>query len=183
MSPCRKACSLSLLRAGSHAWILLTGCHYIYPVLSWLTNQKDINSHVWFLINALKMTWHLAQAPCQGGGQGLFCRDLTGVKVMGSEGIPAAQWYQVSSQGAHALLGTGSRRHSGPWQALPGDSGPATACSPGLSPLAQPALGQSAHKWALGRLCQAAGGGESRERHTRRGERLGCPGASLCLSS
>lgn len=119
------------------------------------------------------MTWHLAQVSRQGGGQGLFCRDLRGVKVVGSEGAPAAQWHQVSSRQAHALLGTGSGRHSGPWQALPGDSGPAPACLPGLSPLAQPALGQSVHKWVLGRLCQAAGGGESRERQTQLGEKTG----------
>lgn len=102
---------------------------------------------------------------------------------MGSEGTAAAQWHQVSSLSAHALLGTGSGHHSGPWQALPRDSGPAAACLPGLSPPAQPGLGQSVHKWVLGRLCQAVGGGESRERQTQWGERLGSPGASLLLTS
>lgn len=83
MSPQSGACSLSLLRGGQ----LLTGCHYIYPVLSWLTNQRDINSHVWFLINALKMTWHLAQAPCQGGGQGLLGRDLRASRSGAQKGL------------------------------------------------------------------------------------------------
>ena len=43
----------------------------------------------------------------------------------------------------------------------------ATACLSGLSPLAQSALGQSVHTWVLGRLCQAAGGGERREGQTQ----------------
>lgn len=56
--------------------------------------------------------------------------------------------------------------HSGPWQALPGDAGPASACLSGLGCLTQTALGKSIHKWALGRLYQVTGGGERREWRT-----------------
>lgn len=107
MSPCSKALLLSLLRPGGGAWILLIRCHYIYPVLSWQANHKPINKDFLVAHKCIKYELHLAQAPCQRGGQGLFCRSLTGVKVMGSKGTPAALWHQVLSLPPHNILGTG----------------------------------------------------------------------------
>lgn len=107
------------------------------------------------------MTWPLAQVIFCRGLVRLFCRGLVRVNVIGSKGIPAALWHQVSSPPPYILLGTGS--HSGFWQALPGDSDPASAYLPGLSRLAHTTLGKSVHKWVLRRLCQEVRGGERRK--------------------